>query len=164
MKFPKIPGFLPSDERLTINWIVANVAVFTHGDELQPGTIDRLEALRKKGAEIILFSTHPQHKASEALEIANFKLKVISLEDNPRRAKLKMLKPVEPKHCAVIANCLSDELMLGYEGNAILRFAVLCQFGLSPRAMKDAHIIFQNGCDALDALLHPKRLIELLGV
>ena len=75
------------------------------------------------------------------------------------REKLTFLESLKPEHCVAIGNGKNDLLILS---QAALGFAVIQEEGISTKTFLASDVVFHSINDALDALLHPNRLIATL--
>lgn len=75
------------------------------------------------------------------------------------REKLSFIESLNPSLCVAIGNGRNDALMLE---TAVLGFAVIQEEGTSMKALASCDVAFRSIHDALDALIHPQRLIATL--
>lgn len=73
--------------------------------------------------------------------------------------KLNFIEALTSNHCVAIGNGRNDALMLEH---AALGIGVMQAEGMSAKTLMSSDIIFYSINDALDALLHPNRLIATL--
>ena len=125
---------------------------------LLPGVSERLSALREQGCE--LFVVTADTFGSVASEMAGSGAEVIVLEsDNHTVEKQGVLERLGPDHTVVVGNGNNDALMLKY---SILGIAILGEEGCALPSLQSAELCCRSIGDALDLLLHPKRLIATL--
>lgn len=83
---------------------------------------------------------------------------VIGKEEQDK-AKLAFLESLDARRCIAVGNGRNDALMLS---QAALGFAVMQEEGLSMKAASESDVVFKTINDALDALIHPNRLVATL--
>jgi soluble P-type ATPase len=82
---------------------------------------------------------------------------VVILKSLPiSNAKSEFVQKIGKEKTIAIGNGRNDEFMLQ---NAALGIGLIQKEGISTQTLKSADIIFVSICDALNAILHPKRLI-----
>jgi soluble P-type ATPase len=75
------------------------------------------------------------------------------------KEKLVFIESLQPECCIAIGNGKNDALMLS---SAALGIALIQEEGTSTKTLLASDIVFKTITDALDALLHPNRLIATL--
>lgn len=73
--------------------------------------------------------------------------------------KLRFIESLKSEHCVAIGNGRNDVLMLE---SAALGIGVIQGEGMSMKTLIASDVVFHSINDALDALLHPNRLIATL--
>ena len=90
-------------------------------------------------------------------ELSDLPCEVIVLEPGDEsRAKAEHVRSLGAARTAAIGNGRNDEAMLT---EAALGIAVLQEEGASAATLRAADLVFSRITDALDALLHPRRLV-----
>jgi soluble P-type ATPase len=125
---------------------------------LLPGVAERLARLK---AEIDLhLLTADTHGRQAEIDRALGTQAILLRRGEPEaERKAAYVRALEPESVVAIGNSESDRLMLG---EAALGVAVLGPEGLAMGALREADIAAADIGDALDLLLHPKRLVGTL--
>ena len=126
--------------------------------ELIPGVADSIAKLRSSvEVHLLTADTHGKQDAIDAeLGLLGVRLKANSSE---AEQKADYVSRLGPAGVVAVGNGANDALMLG---TATLGIAVLGKEGLSVAAFKNADLVVADILDALDLLLHPKRLVATL--
>ena len=93
-----------------------------------------------------------------ALEGTGVELRVLS-ERFGSVQKEKILEQLGPEHTVAVGNGVNDHRMLA---RAALGIAVLGREGAAWETLRRARVVVTDPADALDLLLHPKRLVATL--
>lgn len=149
---------IPSRESLEISHLVLdyNGTLACNGilnDELT----ERIMALSKEVAiHVITADTYGTVQSQcEGLGVSIY---VIGREDQDRE-KLRFLESLGNGSCIAVGNGMNDVLMLQ---QAALGFAVIQEEGACTKAVMASDVVFHSILDAMDALIHPERLIATL--
>ncbi len=124
---------------------------------LLPGVEEKLNALAEK---LVIHVLTADTFGTGEKACRNIKAFVHVLEPGEGGIqKLKFIEKLGTQHTATIGNGTNDSLMLK---NAALGIVVLGPEGASVQALLAADVVVTDICQALDLLLHPKRLIATL--
>ncbi len=122
-----------------------------------PGVAERLRLLAERLEVCVLTADTNQTAAALARELR------VRLERlGPGRGdaqKLAFLKRLGPERCAAIGNGRNDVLMLR---QAALSVAVIGKEGAAREAVEASDVVCYEPVEALDLLLHPRRLVATL--
>jgi soluble P-type ATPase len=154
MKPIEIPGF--GDLHLRRLLLDYNGTLARDG-KLLPGVKERLERL---AGELEIHVVTADTFGSVAREMEGSGVEVIILKsDNHIVEKHHVLERLGADHTAAVGNGNNDALMLKY---SVLGIAVLGEEGCALPALTSAELCCRSITDALDLLLHPKRLVATL--
>ncbi len=149
---------IPGHEAVEIDHLVLdyNGTIALNGI-LCEGVMERLEKLSKElSVHVITADTYGSVQAQCAGGTVS--VHVIGTESQDQ-AKLDFIESLGEGRCIAIGNGRNDALMLEH---AALGFAVLQAEGASMKALAASDAVFSSINDALDALIHTKRLIATL--
>ena len=129
---------------------------------LLAGAAERLEALSELvHIEVITADTFGTTRKNLESLVSSGKVSLITMSSEVEGAvkKLERLRELGIATTCAIGNGRNDRLMLQA---AALGIAILGDEGAAFQAIQDAAIVSRNIVDALDLLLHPKRLVATL--
>lgn len=119
-----------------------------------PGVDERLKTLSNQlTIHLITAGTHGNLQNIE--KRLGFPPHIINRGDE----KMRYVQQLGPSHVVAFGNGSNDVGMLRL---AALGIAVMTSEGITPRALQAADVLVLGPLDALDLLLHPKRLIATL--
>ncbi len=149
---------IPGNEALEIEHLILdyNGTIALNG-EVAEGVFERLGILADSVViHVLTADTYGSvHVQCEGTPVS---VHVIGREAQDRE-KLSFIESLNPARCIAIGNGRNDALML--EASA-LGFAVIQEEGTSMKALSMCDVVFRSINDALDALIHPQRLIATL--
>jgi soluble P-type ATPase len=122
--------------------------------KVRAGVPERLAALARRLDElhVVTADTHGTVRAA----LANLPLQVTIIgRDRQAEAKERFIAALDPGRVVAIGNGQNDHLLLA---RAALGIAVIEGEGCAARSLAAADVVCGNIADALDLLLHPKRL------
>lgn len=125
--------------------------------ELIEGVAERLDTLSTL-VDVHVLTADTYGSVHEQCRDLNLSVEVIGKYAQDRE-KLRFIESIKPEYCVAIGNGRNDVLML--EG-AALGIAVIQGEGVSTKTLIASDVVFSSITDALDALLHPNRLIATL--
>ncbi|MDZ7372645.1 MAG: HAD family hydrolase [candidate division KSB1 bacterium] len=150
----EIPGY----RTLALSYLVLDInGTLTVDGQLREGVAERLAKLREH-VKVILLSADTLGNAREVAGRLGVPLERVPVPGE-REAKERFVLRLGPEAVAAIGNGANDVLMLQA---AALGIAVIGKEGASREALSAAHIVVADIVDALDLLLHPKRLVATL--
>ena len=154
MKKIEIPGFGTLHlRRLLLDY---NGTLARDG-KLLPGVEKRLLRLRR---ELEIFVVTADTFGSVAAEMEKIGVEATILQsDDHTVEKHDVLERLGADHTVAVGNGNNDALMLKY---SILGIAILGEEGCALPALTSAELCCRSITDALDLLLHPKRLVATL--
>ena len=126
------------------------------------GVPERLEALSDLvHVEVITADTYGNTRKNLEFLLLSGKVALITMKEEEEGAikKLERLRELGVTTTSAIGNGRNDRFML--QASA-LGIAILGDEGTACAAIKEADIVTRNILDALDLLLHPKRLVATL--
>jgi soluble P-type ATPase len=119
-----------------------------------PEVVARLHQLAEQ-LSIHLLTAGTHGNLAELERTLGFPLHIINRGDE----KMRYIQQPGPTHVVAFGNGINDTGMLRL---AILGIAVLATEGVAIRALQAADVLVHSPIDAIDLLLHPKRLIATL--
>lgn len=125
--------------------------------ELIEGVKERLEKISGL-VDIYVITADTYGSVYEECRDLNLSVHVIG-KYHQDREKLNFIESLKCEYCAAIGNGRNDILMLEH---AALGIGVIQTEGMSAKTLMSSDIVFYSINDALDALLHPNRLIATL--
>ena len=125
--------------------------------ELIAGVKERLEALAHL-VDVHVLTADTYGSVHEQCRDLNVSVEVIGKYAQDRE-KLRFIESLTCEHCTAIGNGRNDVLMLE---SAALGIGVIQGEGASTKTLIASDVVFHSINDALDALLHPNRLIATL--
>jgi len=149
---------IPGDETLRLKRLLLdyNGTLACDGTVL-PGVKERL---RKLQSDLELYVVTADTFGTVRREMADSGVEVMVLEsDDHTEEKRRLLERLGPDHTVAVGNGNNDRLMLEY---SILGIAVLGDEGCALETLHAARLCCRSITDALDLLLHPKRLVATL--
>jgi soluble P-type ATPase len=146
---------IPGAERLRLAHLVLDYnGTLALDGHLLEGVAPRLRALADE-LRIVVVTADTFGRARA--ELGDLPCEVIVLEPgNEGRAKAECVRSLGADTTVAIGNGRNDEKMLA---EAALGVAVVLTEGAAGSALRAADLVFTRITDALDALLHPKRLV-----
>lgn len=125
--------------------------------ELIEGVAERLEGLSAL-VDVHVLTADTYGSVHAQCRDLNLSVEVIGKYAQDRE-KLRFIESMKPEYCVAIGNGRNDVLMLE---RAALGMAVIQGEGISTKTLIASDVVFSSINDALDALLHPNRLIATL--
>lgn len=125
--------------------------------ELIEGVAERLDVLSAL-VDLHVLTADTYGSVHEQCRDLNLSVEVIGKYAQDRE-KLRFIESIKPEYCVAIGNGRNDVLMLE---RAALGLAVIQGEGISTKTLIASDVMFSSINDALDALLHPNRLIATL--
>lgn len=125
--------------------------------ELIEGISERLDALCAL-VDVHVLTADTYGSVHEQCRDMNLSVHVIG-KNHQDRAKLHFVESLKSEHCVAIGNGRNDVLMLE---SAVLGIGVVQGEGMNTKTLMSSDVVFTSINDALDALLHPNRLIATL--
>lgn len=125
--------------------------------ELIEGMSERLEKISRL-VTVHVLTADTYGSVHEQCRDLNLSVHVIGKSQQDYE-KLSFIEALISNRCVAIGNGRNDALMLE---KAVLGIGVIQEEGMSAKTLMSSDIIFYSINDALDALLHPNRLIATL--
>jgi P-type E1-E2 ATPase len=125
---------------------------------VKSGVFERLEQLAAIALRIHVITADTYGSVHEECNKPYIIIHVIAKEKQDEE-KRRYIEHLGTQNCVAIGNGRNDALMLQ---SAAIGMALLQEEGLSFEALRHSDTLFKNINDALDALLHPSRLIATL--
>lgn len=148
----EIPGQGNVDIKTLILDLNGTLAV---NGQLVEGVKEKLDSLKEKGLQIILFSGNTRGNAQQ---IAN-ELGIDFQQASNAAQKSKLIEKYEPMKCVTIGNGLIDEMILN---KARIAIVTIQAEGVHIKSLMAADIAVPNIHDALELLLDEKKIIATL--
>lgn len=126
--------------------------------KLIPGVKERLQVLAEQLQIHIITADTFGTSAIQCQEIAG-SLQILNHNQLGHTQKEKFVQSLGPANVVAIGNGANDVVMLE---KVALGISVLESEGLCVYALTNSDLMARNICDALDLLIHPKRLIATL--
>lgn len=126
---------------------------------LLPGVTEKLNQLAQI-MEVHVLTADTFGTVREACKGIQCTIHVL-MEEPGNREKLKFISRLGAENCVTVGNGVNDALML--EGSA-LGIVVLGSEGTSAKALLAADVAVPGILEALDLLLHPRRLVATLRI
>ena len=150
----EIPGERPLRlKRLLLDY---NGTLARDGEVLS-GVEDRLRVLGER-LELYVVTADTFGTVKREMEGSGVEVKVLTGDDHTEE-KRQLLEELGPNHTVAMGNGNNDRLMLEY---SVLGIAILGDEGCALETMQAARVCCRNITDALDLLIHPKRLVATL--
>jgi len=147
-----IPG---NEEPLILETLILDLnGTLTIDGKVIEGVRERLDALRDQ-LRLVLFTGDTQGNAARIAGELGLEVRVTPNAE----AKAAEAKLLHPEHCATIGNGRIDAELFN---TVRLRIAVIQAEGAHREALLSSDVIFTSINDALDFLLHPKRVVASL--
>ena len=149
---------IPGREQLTLKYLVMdfNGTIAVDG-VLIPGVREKLTMISGKINTCIL-TADTFGTARKALEGLDLTVSLVERENQNTR-KAEYISSLDDEKVAAIGNGMNDSLMLK---NAALGIAVIEGEGASSMSIRNADIVCRSIHDALDLLIHTKRIVATL--
>ena len=125
--------------------------------ELIEGVVERLAVLSAL-VDVHVLTADTYGSVHEQCRDLNLSVDVIG-KYHQDREKLHFIESLKSEYCIAIGNGRNDVLMLE---RAALGIGVIQGEGMSTKTLMSSDVVFTSINDALDALLHPNRLIATL--
>lgn len=149
---------IPGGKELHLRHLVADFnGTLAEDGVLIPGVAERLEAL-SAGLEIRVVTADTFGEARRQLEGLPVQVEVLSGHDHAKQ-KAEHIQSLGATSTVAVGNGRNDQLMLTA---AALGLAVVLAEGAAVGTIQAADVVFGDACDALDALLDPRRLVATL--
>ncbi len=146
---------IPSQKNITLHHLLLDYnGTLACDGVLKNGVMSRLEKLSTL-LTIHVITADTFGSVAQQCNCDFIHIEVISKTDQAK-AKLNYLETLNQNHTIAMGNGRNDLLMLQ---EAILGFALLQEEGCDTQTLIASDAIFRDINDALDALLHPERLI-----
>lgn len=150
----EISGMSPLEiEHLVLDY---NGTIAINGGLIE-GVAERLAALSAL-VDVHVLTADTYGSVYEQCRDLNLSVDVIG-KYHQDREKLNFIESLKSEYCVAIGNGRNDVLMLE---SAALGIGVIQGEGMSTKTLMSSDIVFTSINDALDALLHPNRLIATL--
>lgn len=146
---------IPGREKLHLTEAVFDVnGTIAVDGVLIAGVAERLQMLAEHlSLHILTAGTHGN--ISELEHALDIPLRIISTGED----KARYVQQLGPEHVIAFGNGVNDAAMLRL---AVIGVAVMVGEGASLQALRSADILARGPLDAIDLVLHPKRLIATL--
>jgi soluble P-type ATPase len=149
---------IPGSEAFEIEHLILDYnGTIALGGVIYEGVMERLERLAED-LEIHVITADTYGSVHAQCEGKKVSVHVIGKVPQDRE-KLAFLESLGKEGCIAIGNGRNDVLMLSA---AALGFALIQEEGTSTKALMASDAVFASIHDALDALIHPNRLIATL--
>jgi len=125
--------------------------------KLLPGVTERLKKLGES-LELYVVTADTFGTVTKEMEGSGVKVLILGSDDHTEE-KREVLEQLGPDHTVAVGNGNNDALMLKY---SILGIAVLGEEGCALPALTSAELCCRSITDALDLLIHSKRLTATL--
>ncbi len=150
---------IPSYPTLNITDLVLDYnGTLAFEGNVKSGVFERLERLASAPLRIHVITADTYGSVHEQCNKPYIIIHVIGKEKQDEE-KRRYIEHLGAQNCIAIGNGRNDALMLQ---SAAIGMALLQEEGLSFEALRHSNTLFKNINDALDALLHPSRLIATL--
>ncbi len=124
------------------------------------GVAERLQALTERlSVHVVTADTYGS--VEQALADLPVQVHVLPADHPQDRGKLDLLHELNPLHTAALGNGRNDRLMLRA---AVLGIGVIDAEGACFETLAAADMVARSACEALDLLIHPKRLVAGLRI
>lgn len=150
---------VPFMEELNIQHIVFDMNGTLAVDGEIPASIKEKLSLLAQKANLYLITADTFGTAAE--QVKEIPIKLLKLDNviMGGQQKVSFVKELGAEHCVTIGNGTNDHSMLKA---AKVGIVVIGKEGASVQAFSNANIMVNSGEDAIDLLLHPKRMIATL--
>lgn len=150
---------IPFAEELDIQHIVFDMNGTLAVDGEIPASIKEKLSLLAQKANLYLITADTFGTAAEQVKKIPIKLLKLDNAIMGGQQKVNFVKELGAEHCVAIGNGTNDHSMVA---EAKMGIVVIGKEGASAQAISNADIIVNSGEDAIDLLLHPKRIIATL--